>query len=141
MSEQERVGAEEDNKVIVFPQGLGGFEDYHEFRLLHSEKPDSPLYWFESVQEPVVSFTVVDPRLYGLNYMFELGDEEREALAFEPDDEVIVLLMLAKRDSEEEARASIYGNIAGPILINSRTRRAHQKVLRQRRVELNVIGV
>lgn len=141
MNELEQVAPEEENKSIVFPKGLGGFDDYHEFKILRSDNPESPLYWFESVKEPRVSFTVVDPRVYGLNYLFELGDDERAALACAPDDEVLVLLMLAKRESAEDAKASIYGNIAGPILLNPRTRRAHQKVLRQRRVELNVIGI
>jgi flagellar assembly factor FliW len=141
MNALENVAPEDGEKWIVFPKGLGGFEEYHEFKLLRSEQPDSPLYWFESVKEPTVSFTVVDPRVYGLNYQFDLNDEERATLECKEEDELLVLLMLAKRETAESSQASIYGNIAGPILVNARTRLAHQKVLHKKRVELNVIGI
>lgn len=128
------------DQVIVFPKGIGGFEEYKEYRLLRSQEPESPLHWLGAVGEPTISFTVVDPRVYGLNYVLELKAEELSLLEVEQSDEVVVSLMLAKRDAEDSSKPSIYGNIAGPILVNPRNRLALQKVVRNRRVELNIIG-
>lgn len=140
MSESVNSVSEASNQVIVFPKGIGGFEEYKEYRLLRSQEPESPLYWLEAVSESAISFTVVDPRVYGLNYVLELTAEELSLLEVEQSDEVVVLLMLAKRDADDSSKPSIYGNIAGPILVNSRNRLALQKVVRNKRVELNIIG-
>lgn len=140
MSESVNSLPESSDQAIVFPKGIGGFEEYKEYRLLRSQEPESPLHWLEAVSEPAISFTVVDPRVYGLNYVLELTAEELSLLKVEDSDEVVVLLMLAKRDAEDASKPSIYGNIAGPILVNSRNRLALQKVVRNRRVELNIIG-
>jgi flagellar assembly factor FliW len=83
---------------------------------------------------------VVDPRVYGLSYQLELTDEDRSCLDATPSDEVLVLLMLAKRDAVDNSKPSIYGNIAGPILVNARSRLALQKVVRNKRIELSIIG-
>jgi flagellar assembly factor FliW len=140
MSESVNSTSASTDQAIVFPKGIGGFEEYKEYRLLRSQQPDSPLYWLEAIAEPAISFTVVDPRVYGLNYVLELTEEEQALLEVTESDEVVVLLMLAKRESDEAAKPSIYGNIAGPILVNARNRLAMQKVVRNKRVELNIIG-
>lgn len=140
MSDSVNSVPESSSQAIVFPNGIGGFEEYKEYRLLRSQQPESPLHWLEAVGEPAISFTVVDPRVYGLNYLLELTDEEHACLQVQDGDEIVVLLMLAKRDAEDAVKPSIYGNIAGPILVNSRNRLALQKVVRNKRVELNIIG-
>ncbi|MBK5940757.1 flagellar assembly protein FliW [Halochromatium roseum] len=140
MSESVNSMSASTDQAIVFPNGIGGFEDYREYRLLRSQQPESPLYWLEAVAEPAISFTVVDPRVYGLNYVLELTEEEQTLLEVTESDEVVVLLMLAKRDAADAVKPSIYGNIAGPILVNARNRLALQKVVRNKRVELNIIG-
>ncbi|MBK5968598.1 MULTISPECIES: flagellar assembly protein FliW [Thiorhodovibrio] len=133
------------NKIITFPQGLPGFEDDHRFTMFHNsdgkpEEQSNKLFWLESLDSPDVRFTVVDPTLYGLNYVIDLNDEEQALLQSKDPNEILVLLMLARNDESDAAKPKVHANIAGPILINTENRLALQKVLTRSRVEVNIVG-
>lgn len=130
-------------KIITFPQGLPGFEDDHRFSMFHSETDkgeNSKLFWLESLDNPDVGFTVVDPTLYGLNYVIDLTDEEQALLQSSDPNQILVLLILAKNDENQPGEPKVHANIAGPILINTESRVALQKVLTHSRVEVNIVG-
>jgi flagellar assembly factor FliW len=136
-------------KIITFPQGLPGFEDDHRFSMFHSSEGEgagdggeqsSKLFWLESLDHPEVGFTVVDPTLYGLNYVIDLTDEEEALLQSKDPNQILVLLMLAKNDESDPSKPKVHANIAGPILINTENRVALQKVLSRSRVEVNIVG-
>lgn len=127
-------------KVITFPQGLPGFEDDHRFSMFHSEKEGSKHFWLESLDHPEVGFTVVDPTLYGLNYVIDLTDEEEKLLQSKDPNQILVLLILAKNEDADPGKPKVNANIAGPILINTENRIALQKVLTRSRVEVNIVG-
>lgn len=131
------------DKIITFPQGLPGFEDDHRFSMFHSEgekEEANKLFWLESLDNPDVGFTVVDPTLYGLNYVIDLTDEEEALLESSDPNQILVLLILAKNDESEPGKPRVHANIAGPILINTENRIALQKVLARSRVEVNIVG-
>lgn len=132
-------------KIITFPQGLPGFEDDHRFTLFHNsdgktEDESNKLFWLESLDTPDVRFTVVDPTLYGLNYVIDLNDEEEALLQSKDPNQILVLLMLARNDENDPTKPKVHANIAGPILINTENRFALQKVLTRSRVEVNIVG-
>ncbi|WPL17917.1 Flagellar assembly factor FliW [Thiorhodovibrio winogradskyi] len=131
------------DKIITFPQGLPGFEDDHRFSMFHSEGDkgeNSKLFWLESLDNSDVGFTVVDPTLYGLNYVIDLTDEEQALLQSSDPNQILVLLILAKNDESKPGEPRVHANIAGPILINTETRVALQKVMTRSRVEVNIVG-
>lgn len=130
------------NKIITFPQGLPGFEEDHRFSMFHDSSGDEhggKLFSLESLDNPGVGFTVVDPTLYGLNYVIDLSDEEQTLLQSKDPNQILVLLMLAKDDTSEPGQPRVHANIAGPILINTETRMAMQKVLTRSRVEVSIV--
>ena len=67
-------------KEVIFPQGIPGFEDQTRFRLHYSDTESGRVYWMESCVCPEITFTLVDPELYALNYVLELTDEEETLL-------------------------------------------------------------
>ncbi len=117
-----------EEKIVIFPQGIPGFEKYTTYRVYHKEENDVHAYWLESCEESAVTFTIVDPVAYGLGYTLELSDEERELLQAEGAEELGIFMMLSKK---EEGGGGLNANIAGPIIINPRTRRGIQKLIRQ----------
>ncbi|MBB1074202.1 flagellar assembly protein FliW [Rhodoferax sp. 4810] len=129
----------EADKIISFPEGIPGFEEYKQYVLFHSEEQDSNLYWLESVEAPEIQFTLVDPTVYGVNYTLDLTDEEEALLQSEDPNEIQVFLMLSKKRAPDADSASINANIAGPILINVRTRLGMQKILVRSHVEVHII--
>ena len=128
------------NEPLFFPAGIPGFEDQTRYRLSHSDTQAGRVYWLESIERPDITFTLVDPEMYGLNYTLALTDAEETLLQVERPDDVVVLLMLWKQeDAPQPVGGALNANIAGPILINVEKRLGMQKILDRPKVELNII--
>jgi len=129
----------DSGKVISFPQGIPGFETYTKYTLFHKQENKSNVYWLESIDSPKVTFTLVDPTDYGLNYTLDLTDEETSVLGAEDPRELAVLLMLSKKEEQGTKAASLNANIAGPIILNPDKRLGIQKVLTSARLDVNIV--
>lgn len=131
--------AGDSDKVLTFPLGIPGFEKYTTYVVYHKEENDINAYWLESCEEPRVTFTLVEPGQYGLNYELELDDRERNILQAENADDLAVFLVLSKKASAsgEGKTPGLNANITGPIIINTRTKRGLQKVLVRARSRLD----
>lgn len=118
--------------VLTFPLGMAGLEGCTRYKLFHEDKKTPVVHWLQSLDEPDLAFSVVDPARFGLNYEIALSDEEADLLrANEQEDEgdIVVLLIAYKPDPEARAGASIRAIINGPIILNTRTRFGMQKIL------------
>jgi flagellar assembly factor FliW len=130
----------DSGKNITFPQGIPGFEKYTRFTIFHKEENGINVYWFESVEQPTVTFTLVDPTVYGLNYELRLTDEETRLLEAEDASSIAVLLILKK--SEQQDNGTLVGlnaNIAGPVIINMKNRIGLQKVITRPNVNVSIV--
>lgn len=128
----------DSGKIISFPQGIPGFETHTQYTLFHKMENKSCVYWIESVDDPDITFTLVDPTDYGLNYSLDLSDDEAEVLGTNDPHELAVLLMLSKKN-EEGKGSSLHANIAGPIILNPEKRLGLQKVLTSARLDVNIV--
>jgi flagellar assembly factor FliW len=128
----------DSEKVVTFPEGIPGFETYTKYNIFHKEEKQSSIYWLESVDSPKVTFTLVDPTDYGLNYTLDLTDAEQRLLDADDPKHLAVLLMLSKKEEGEEAVSSLHANIAGPIVLNLEKRLGIQKVLTRARMDVNI---
>ncbi|SHO53138.1 flagellar assembly protein FliW [Desulfopila aestuarii] len=128
----------DSGKVITFPKGIPGFETYTKYTLFHKQENKTCVYWIESVDSPGVTFTLVDPTDYGLNYSMDLSDDEAVALGTDDPRELAVLLMLSKKGEDGKA-SSLHANIAGPIILNPEKRLGIQKVLASARLDVNIV--
>lgn len=126
-------------KIITFPQGIPGFETYTKYTIFHKHENKVSIYWLESVQSPKVTFTLVDPTDYGLNYALDLTDEETSMLEAVDPAQLAVLLMLSKKEEGRETTSQLHANIAGPIILNLDKRLGIQKVLASARLDVNII--
>jgi flagellar assembly factor FliW len=116
-------------KVFTFPKGIPGFETYTKFIIFHKEENETGVYWFESLDKPKVTFTLVDPTLYGLSYELLLSDEEQAQLELDDPKTAAVLLILTKNENKDTGMVGLNANIAGPVIINVASRRGIQKVI------------
>lgn len=115
--------------ILTFPKGMPGFENLTRYKLFHEDKDQPVVHFLQSVDDPNVSFSVVDPALLGLNYQFVLTDKEEQLLKLESADDIMVLLIAYKPQPNTDAKANISANIDGPIVLNVRSRLGMQKVL------------
>ncbi|MDP3481369.1 MAG: flagellar assembly protein FliW [Desulfoprunum sp.] len=126
-------------KILTFPQGIPGFEKYTKFNVFHKEENNISAYWLESCDAPKVTFTLVDPTIYGLNYELDLSEEEQKVLGTDDPFELAVLMMLSKSEDVEGRQSTLNANIAGPIIVNPKTRIGLQKVIVCSQANVNII--
>jgi flagellar assembly factor FliW len=101
-----------------------GFPSLKLFRLF--EPMDAyPLKFLQSTESPQVSFVCVDPACIKKDYEVPLGEEDAEALHLESPEEAMVLTLVV---IPEDAR-QMTTNLAGPLVLNIKTRIGFQIVL------------
>jgi len=125
-----------DPVEITFPNGILGFEECKRFTMHHELRGENTVYWLQAVERSALSFSLVNPAAYGLNYEFTLTDAEQEMLQAAEGNEIVVFLMLAR--DETGAKPDLMANIAGPIIVNVDSRRGLQKVLAKVDYSLNL---
>jgi flagellar assembly factor FliW len=113
-------------RVIEFPNGLPGFENYRRYTLYHAdaaEGSDVPRYFIlQSLDDAGVAFSIADPALFGFNYEISLSDQEAAALELGDPAEAAVVVMLVKEST------GLRANLKAPLVLNLRTRRGIQHV-------------
>lgn len=127
----------EAGKIVHFPQGIPGFEDYTNYNIFHKEERDYSVYWLESVNSPKVTFTLVDPAMFGLHYTIQLTDDEEKLLGASDPNQLAVLMMLSK--PENQSGAGLSANISGPLVINATNHLGLQKVLAHRQIAASIV--
>ena len=127
----------EQNKVLLFPNGIPGFEKYTKYRIFHKEENEYDVYWLEPCDDPEVTFTLVDPVGYGLHYDLTLTDDEEKELEVSDPKTAAIFLMLSKK---EDAKSGLNANIGGPIIINVASHKGIQKVLKQSNVRTMIVS-
>lgn len=117
------------SSIIHFPNGIPGFEDQTRFKLFHQE--DNPIiFWLQSLDDELLTFSVASPALFNINYNLTLSDKEEQTLALDNAEDIVVLILLHKdEDSQSPQQPTIKGSIKAPLIINSAKRIGLQKVL------------
>jgi len=126
-------------KTLTFPRGIPGFEKYTKYILFHKEENNISAYWLESCDAPEVTFTLVDPRQYGLSYELELTEDEQQLLQIDVAENLGVFLILNKTEGTETSASGLNANITGPIIINPESRIGLQKVLQKSYVKAQIV--
>lgn len=116
-------------QVIEFPEGLLGFENYHEFALIE-ENEDSPFKWLQSLEEQSLAFIVIQPEIFMDEYKPLIPDDELAELGIDSVDNSLKLVIVTiPRENPQEMTA----NLQGPIIINKKKRSGKQLISRDDR--------
>lgn len=118
------VFASKDEVALSFPEGLLGFPDFHTFRLFEPAG-GYPLKFLQSVDNPEISFSCIDVAAIRPDYEVPLGEEDAAALALQTPLDALVLAMVVIPEDPRKMTA----NLAGPLVVNSKTRIGRQVVL------------
>ena len=115
-----------DEQLITFPRGLIGFAKAAEFALLAAPANDG-FYWLQSIIEPELAFLVTDPQPFFKDYDVPIREETQADLQI-ADTKDGRLLVICNRVGEW-----LTGNLLGPLVINTATRRGEQVVLTEKK--------
>ena len=115
----------QDDSIIRFPDGLIGYAAHTAFTLLEPED-GYPLKFLQSVLDPSVSFTCMDSVCVKMDYEVPLEPLDAQALDLQaPEDAMVLVMVKVPADDPEQTLA----NLAGPLVINIRTRTGRQVAL------------
>ncbi len=116
--------ASDDGILLAFPKGLLGFPQLTTFRLFEPQD-GYPLKFLQSVEDQAISFTCIDPVSIKADYAVHLRDEEAEALNLESQADAMILTLVVI--PEDPRRMTT--NLAGPLVVNVKTRVGYQIAL------------
>lgn len=113
-----------EDVILSFPAGLVGFPELKAFRLF--EPADGyPLKFLQSLESPEISFVCMDPAGLKPDYTVPLSEEDAQTLAIEePVDALILTLVVIPEDPRRMTT-----NLAGPLVVNTKSRVGRQIVL------------
>jgi len=110
------IFAPKEDVQIAFPSGLLGFAHLHSFWLIEPIG-GYPLKFFQSVEQPEISFSCIDVAAIKPDYEVPLSEEDTAVLALEtPSDALVLALVVIPKDPRK-----MTANLAGPLVINGQT--------------------
>ena len=116
----------EREELLIFPKGLFGFEDEHEF-LLIPFSDNGTLFSPQSVKTPMLSFVLMHPFTLDESYAPVLAEEELKELGVTRSEDLYYYVMCAVKKPASESTI----NMKCPIAINPDTRVAMQAILEE----------
>ena len=117
----------EEEKIITMPFGMLGFPDVKRFVILQ-HKENSPFFWYQSVDDPMLAFVIMSPFLFKPDYKVDLKNVLEEMSWMEEEKqnnlELYVVVNIPKGAPDK-----MTANLIGPILINNKIYQAVQMVI------------
>ncbi len=111
-----------DDRILQFPDGLIGFEDYRRFALV--SRGESLFLWLQSVDDPDLAFVVTDPLVFVDDYRPRLDEDVRRSLHAAEESDVGYLVIAVVPEDPRDTTI----NLQAPIAVNRSARLARQLV-------------
>lgn len=122
-------------QIIKIPEGLFGFEDFTEFKLVDSEF--EPFLWLQSTENEKLAFLIVDPFLISSDYETDIDDETLAKIGIKSPEEIIIMTIV----TVPKNGGIITANFQGPLVINKTNHFCMQVILNDNRwsTKVNII--
>jgi flagellar assembly factor FliW len=120
-----------EDAVVVFPEGLIGFPQYIKFAIF--ELPDyQPFFGMQCIDDPQLSFVLVDPHIVTENYRVVLSDPDTAELGGTNIEQLAVYALVVLHSEPK----NITANLQGPIVINPATKIGKQIIMASEQYQL-----
>jgi flagellar assembly factor FliW len=115
----------DEKGIIIFDEGLPGFEDLKQYALLSQDDNDSPFQWLQSLDKPDIAFVVINPLELKKDYDIEVNDDILDSIGIDkPEDILLYAIVVIPQDIKK-----ISMNLKAPVIINKEKRKGIQVVL------------
>ena len=118
--------------IFEFISPIIGFKDLKTYTII-DYKPDSPFKWLQSTEDMELAFPITLCSFFGIDYQFDIPDEEAQKLEITSGDDVFVC-NIANIPSSNPQGATI--NMLAPIVINIVNKKAMQIILKNTEFEV-----
>ena len=117
----------EEEKTITMPFGMLGFPDVKRFVILQ-HKENSPFFWYQSVDDPMLAFVIMSPFLFKPDYNVDVENVLKE-MSWNEEEKQNTLELYVVVNIPKGAPDKMTANLIGPILINNKIHQAVQMVI------------
>lgn len=119
----------DEKSIIFFPRGLVAFQEMKKYILILNEDKENPLHCLQSLDDPNLSFTVINPFLFKKDYDFMVSsDDQRELSIEEKNDVTVFAIVVLQKDIKK-----ITANLLAPLVINHRDMKGKQIILNDKK--------
>ncbi|MGN0438608.1 MAG: flagellar assembly protein FliW [Lachnospiraceae bacterium] len=117
----------EEEKILDFPNGIIGFENFNQFTIIYDIDDDSQtrISWLQSVEEPALALPVIDPLAIVPEYIPMIEDELLAPLGNPADADLLFLLVMTVPADMTKVTA----NMKAPIIINGENKKGVQLIV------------
>lgn len=107
----------DDNKILDFPNGIIGFENFKKYAILYDVDDDAEtrISWLQSLEEPTLALPIIDPLAIMPEYAPMIEDELLKPLGDPADADLLFLLIMTVPSDMTKVTA----NTKAPIIINA----------------------
>ena len=113
--------------LITFPEGIAGFEQCKRFKLFH-EEGKATIFWLQSLDDTNVLFSIVEPESFDIEYQIELSDTDCQLIDLQEAEDAAVVVIVYRDEAEG---GKIAANTRSPVILNFKSRKGMQKILRE----------
>lgn len=117
----------EEDKIIVFEEGLPGFEGEKEFVIILNEDKENPFHWLQSTKSPELSFVILNPFERFKDYDVLLPETAINKLKIASEEDIVIYTIVVIPEDIKKMTT----NLLGPIVINSKKRLGKQIILEE----------
>jgi flagellar assembly factor FliW len=118
--------------IIQFNKGIVGFENLRRFALVDI-KECAPFLWCVAVDEPEISFPILEYNQVFPNFELELSDKDRNDLEIADATDINLFFVITVDENKEVVSA----NLKGPLVINPNKKLGAQVVLANEQYVVN----
>lgn len=117
----------DDNKILDFPNGIIGFENFKKYAIFYDIDNDNEtrISWLQSVEEPALALPVINPLSIIPEYAPMVEDELLKPLGNPADEDLLFLLIMTVPSDMTKVTA----NMKAPIIINAETCKGVQLIV------------
>jgi len=117
----------DDAKILDFPNGIIGFEDFKKFAIIYDidDDKETKISWLQSVEEATLALPVIDPMAIVNEYSPMIEDELLKPLGNSADEDLLCLLVMTVPSDMTKVTA----NMKAPVIINSKTNKGVQLIV------------
>jgi len=114
-----------DNDVILFEDGLLGFEQYKKFILIRFENNSGSPICLQSIDEADIAFVMINPYNFIPDYNVSIKETDCEDLGLIDSNNLAVYNICVLKDDVPKSTT----NLRCPVIVNTETRLAKQIIL------------
>lgn len=116
-------------KIIYFQEGIPGFEEVKQFIIILNEDHENPFHYLQSVNNPELSFIIINPFEVFHDYDISLPETAKNKLKIRDQKQIAIYTIVVVPENMEKMTT----NLSGPIFINMEEKLGKQVILDDKR--------